>query len=167
MADSFKQVWEDAWNTWNTLTWQERLNQMGCKIRQWEQEQQSPQNRIKHAHESLCKLQLIHPSQQDCRLEEALLTEIDQVEREIEVYWKQRSRMQWTCHGDRNINFFHIMATNRKRKNQISHICDEEDNLVTDDKNICRVFVNFFKSLYCSVQPGFQHDPTMFFQELA
>lgn len=167
MADDFKQAWEEVWDPRNTFTWQERLDQMTTKIRQWERERQSPQNRIKRAQESLYNLQCMHPNAQDHRLEEALLMEIDEAEAELEVYWKQRSRVQWTCEGDRNTSYFHVVATNRRRRNQISRICDDDGNILTEDKEIRRIFVSFYKSLYCAQHPNLEHDPTAFFNQFA
>jgi hypothetical protein len=35
-------------------------------------------------------------------------------------YWQQRARLKWLLEGDRNTKFFHISASNRKKK--ISYI---------------------------------------------
>ncbi|EOY12746.1 Uncharacterized protein TCM_031281 [Theobroma cacao] len=39
-----------------------------------------------------------------------------------EQSWLQKSRLQWTKLGDRNTKFFHITASNRRRKNSIHQI---------------------------------------------
>jgi len=46
---------------------------------------------------------------------------------EIEdLKWKQMAKMNWFKQGDQNNKFFHAWATQRRRKNFISKICDEE-----------------------------------------
>ncbi|TYI08987.1 hypothetical protein ES332_A09G039800v1 [Gossypium tomentosum] len=43
---------------------------------------------------------------------------------EEEKYWAQRSRIQWLKEGDRNTRFFHVRATNRRKKNNIPRLKD-------------------------------------------
>lgn len=43
-----------------------------------------------------------------------------------EVYWQQRSRMQWLKAGDQNTSFFHQIARTRRSRNWIEKIVDDE-----------------------------------------
>ena len=38
---------------------------------------------------------------------------------EEESYWQTRARLQWLLEGDLNTKFFHVCASNRKKKNTI------------------------------------------------
>lgn len=36
-----------------------------------------------------------------------------------EILWRQRARLEWLIHEDKNTYFFHLRANRRRRKNQI------------------------------------------------
>ena len=39
-----------------------------------------------------------------------------------EILWRQRARLDWLIHGDKNTYFFHLCASRRRRKNQIKSL---------------------------------------------
>ncbi|KAJ4755830.1 RNA-directed DNA polymerase (reverse transcriptase)-related family protein [Rhynchospora pubera] len=90
-----------------------------------------------------------HPVVRDHALEEKLLGEYEMVEEQANLYWKQRSRVQWHHEGDRNTRFFHTVATNRRRHNLITMVKKEDDSLTGDENFIKERFLSYFKDLYC------------------
>ena len=44
---------------------------------------------------------------------------LHQIYRDEEAHWQQRAKLRWHLEGDLNTKFFHITATNRKKKNLI------------------------------------------------
>ena len=45
-----------------------------------------------------------------------------------EIIWQQRSKVQWMGLGDCNTKYFHSKASERKKKNTINKIMDENGN---------------------------------------
>ncbi|KAL5569493.1 hypothetical protein UlMin_026068 [Ulmus minor] len=60
------------------------------------------------------------------------------------IYWKQRSRMDWMTHGDRNSNFFHHEASERRKKNMISRLFNDYGVWNTDAVNIHTIISGYF-----------------------
>lgn len=74
--------------------------------------------------------------------------ELDGLLEKEEIYWKQRSRIEWLKESDRNTKFFHRKSTWRKKKNNIQRL-KKEDGSVTDDiEEMSHMATNFFKNLY-------------------
>jgi len=79
-----------------------------------------------------------------------LRKEINELLDSEEIKWHQRSKVQWLGLRDRNAKYFHIKASNRRRKNTISCIMDEEGNWHDSIDGIAEVVVSYFKNLYSS-----------------
>eukprot|EP00253_Pinus_taeda_P028885 PITA_28885 len=96
-------------------------------------------------------------------LNEALITEgfdkvkSDQVDKhhqewenlckQEEIFWRQKSRVQWLEEGECDTRFFHGSAMANRAHNRISSIKDKEGELLTSHKDIETVFVQHFQSI--------------------
>lgn len=72
-----------------------------------------------------------------------------------EVFWRQRSRINWLKEGDRNTKFFHKVASDRKFHNQIKGLMIDS-NWVEDREVIKLEIPNYFAHLYkedCAFRP--------------
>lgn len=67
-----------------------------------------------------------------------------------EDYWKLRSRIMWLNDGDTNTKFFHISATNRKRRNKITFFKDNAGNWINDHSLILSHVQNYFTFAFTS-----------------
>lgn len=54
--------------------------------------------------------------------EQAILENLRETHRQEEIYWRQRSRLQWLREGDDNMKYFHAVANGRKNRNFILNI---------------------------------------------
>ncbi|XP_075654883.1 uncharacterized protein LOC142625058 [Castanea sativa] len=71
-----------------------------------------------------------------------------------EVMWKQRSRNNYLNEGDRNTSFFHTKASNRKQRNWVQGLEDEDGLWQEGLDNIEHIATKYFSSLFTSSQPG-------------
>lgn len=65
-----------------------------------------------------------------------------------EYFWHQRSRVRWAMFGDRNSAYFHASAQVRRRRNEIATLWLPGTGWVTDEKEIRRAFINYYKAIY-------------------
>ena len=94
------------------------------------------------------------------RLNEAELTEdakaeflglskrMDELLQKQEIYWAQRSRINWLKHGDKNTKFFHAKATQRRRKNYIKGIRNDHGQWVEELEEVVGVASAYFDNLF-------------------
>lgn len=87
-----------------------------------------------------------------------------------EIYWKQRYRVNWLEAGDRNMTFFHKSASTRHKRNSIRGLCNEDNQLQTDQKAMDEIVIKYYSNLFSSLNPSLeeirkvtvlmQHPPT-------
>ncbi|GAV67983.1 hypothetical protein CFOL_v3_11486 [Cephalotus follicularis] len=79
--------------------------------------------------------------------------ELNDVLETEEIMWRQRSRVSWLKDGDINTKFFHSMASQRRRRNRIIGIKDENGTWQEDENVYKRLISTYFHSIFLSSQP--------------
>ncbi|XP_062006063.1 uncharacterized protein LOC133723263 [Rosa rugosa] len=65
-----------------------------------------------------------------------------------ELFWRQRSKVSWLKEGDRNTSYFHRKAANRRRKNSIPGLYDEQGQWCDDDDGMEKVVTDYFTKMF-------------------
>ena len=76
--------------------------------------------------------------------------ELNQAYIDEEIYWKQKSRINWLRSRDRNTGYFHAVTKGKRIKNTISVIQDDQGVIHKGHKAISTVAINYFNKLYTS-----------------
>ncbi|XP_019431829.1 PREDICTED: uncharacterized protein LOC109338932 [Lupinus angustifolius] len=66
-----------------------------------------------------------------------------------EIFWKDKARVNWHTHGDRNTSYFHKLTRIREATKAISMI-RHEGNIITDPDEISSHIVHFYMNLFNS-----------------
>lgn len=67
---------------------------------------------------------------------------------EEELYWRQRSRIQWLHSGDRNSSFFHASTRGRRALNKFSVIEDAAGKVIFKEEEIVRTITEYYFNIF-------------------
>ena len=70
-----------------------------------------------------------------------------------EVMWRQRSRINWLKHGDKNTSFFHTKASSRYQRNTIQGVLDESGCWQSEEEGIRNSFEEYYGNLFSTSHP--------------
>jgi hypothetical protein len=86
------------------------------------------------------------PSYEEEKVHQCLL-ELYQRE---EVMWLQRSRVQWLAKGDTNTRFFHLRASQRKKRNKNCKLKVSDGVATKNEEVMANLTQSFYEDLYRS-----------------
>lgn len=96
-TEGFRESWEACWRESGGLEWKKRMQVIKKAMQRWANTQQTPHNRLKQAKNQLYSHQMLHPTLQNPKIEGAIMTDYTRAESDLEIYWRQRSRLNWHC----------------------------------------------------------------------
>ncbi|CAL9002367.1 unnamed protein product, partial [Prunus brigantina] len=70
-----------------------------------------------------------------------------------EAYWKQRLRINWLKGGDATSKFFHLSTTQRRRRNIVSKLEDDNGVTVENEDDIRNLYESYYLELFTSSGP--------------
>ena len=80
----------------------------------------------------------------------SLTLELESAYRLEELFWKQRSRVQWLHSGDRNTGYFHAITRSRRQLNHLSVIEDSQGQAVHEEEEIAATISEYFQGIFTS-----------------
>jgi hypothetical protein len=76
---------------------------------------------------------------------------LERLQDQLNVYWKQQAHNTWLLKGDRNTDFFHAFTSKRKTRNYVRKLWDDNENVV-EGKHLRNFITNQYIELFTS--PG-------------
>lgn len=79
--------------------------------------------------------------------------ELDLLLIEEEAYWRNKAREDWLKCGDRNTKWFHSRANQRRKRNRIEGLLNDDNEWVSDCSEIGKLATNYFNHLFGTSRP--------------
>ncbi|XP_073025129.1 uncharacterized protein [Primulina eburnea] len=80
--------------------------------------------------------------------------EVEHLAYKEEVYWKQRSRVNWLAHGDRNSKYFHARASKRRSTNHIKGLVSSHGDWCIEQNGMAEIIDQYFRNLLSTNNPS-------------
>jgi hypothetical protein len=147
--DIIKEEWSNSRD--NTTT---KLQKAFSKVYQWGQDTYGNVPRqIKELQQQIHNMKAKVPNNNDLEQISHMETNLDNLLKHEETWWAQRAKANWLQQGDRNTSFFHYKASQRKRKNKINFVLNQQGIKMTDNKDIQGAFMDYFTNIFTSSNP--------------
>lgn len=79
---------------------------------------------------------------------------LDEAYKAEEHFWKRKSRKSWLRQRNRTIQFFHATTAERRKRNRVERLRNEEGEEYRGEKKVAREIVRHFDKLFTSDQPN-------------
>ncbi|CAN1147216.1 Transposon TX1 uncharacterized 149 kDa protein [Linum perenne] len=79
--------------------------------------------------------------------------ELADATRKEEMYWQLRGRENWLQKGDQNTSFFHISVAQRRYRNQVTSLKDDNGVLHSSPAALGNIATQFYQNIFKTSQP--------------
>uniref|UniRef100_A0A803QNQ9 Reverse transcriptase domain-containing protein n=1 Tax=Cannabis sativa TaxID=3483 RepID=A0A803QNQ9_CANSA len=133
------------------VTFLSKQNNCSASLSSWGKNKNQFTDRIKSIQLDIERL-MVGPtiSHYDANKANDLQKSLDALLVKEEIFWKQRSRVNWLKAGDKNTKYFHNRASARKRTNFIKFLTLDDNSQVTSLNDITTTFAHFYTELFTS-----------------
>lgn len=90
---------------------------------------------------------------EDVRKEKELRKNIENLVTKEEIKWAQKARSDWIIQGDRNKKYFQTVVKQRRDKNRIVNLRQDNGTLTENLEEIKRILVSHFKDRFIEIDP--------------
>ncbi|GJU13353.1 reverse transcriptase [Tanacetum coccineum] len=90
------------------------------------------------------------PIAENCTRQHFLKQNLEETWLKEEMYWHQRSRVNWLKYGDQNLRFFHLSIIHRSQRNRITMLKNGHGEWVEDPNVLNQLIRNHFEDVYRS-----------------
>ena len=90
----------------------------------------------------------------NCKARISLEKKLDNLHAKHEGYWYLRSRVTEVRHGDKNTKYFHHKASQRKKRNYVKGLYNDNESWRDDMDGIECIFTSDFDSIFTSTNPS-------------
>lgn len=108
------------------------------------------QETIKRLSNELVYRQSLSSSEDNLAAVYSLKLALDKQMRREEIFWRQKSRVEWLVSSNLNTRYFHASTVTRRCHNQIPRLKQSDGSLVTGWSMIGNSLVAYFQELYSS-----------------
>ncbi|CAB4313877.1 unnamed protein product [Prunus armeniaca] len=135
------------------LVWHHKLMTCKMKLIQWRCDIMGGNNKqkIQARLRELERLHMAWASDNTLQQQEAINADLEKLWKAEELYWCQRSRVNWLSAGDKNTRFFHLSTIQRRQRNKVLRLKNERGCWLSGDKLIGAEFNLYFSRMFISV----------------
>jgi hypothetical protein len=144
-----KGAWERAKETSQHRI--DTLAVMHSDLHEWDRRVlKGPKKRINKLKTELEELRRGPMSDEALGRQQEILTKLENLFEQEEVTWLQRGRANWLRHGDRNTSFFHHFASERKKRNLIKRLVNDNGDIIEGNIDLATFISGYFGDLFTS-----------------